>query len=192
VSAGAAETEAVAQVRGYFGIGVEGISKPMNLGNLVRSAHAFGAGFAFTIGADPRSFGAKSDTSASPDSMPVYRYDRVDDLELPEGCTLVGVELLDSAIELPSFRHPRRAAYVLGPERGQLSDALRARCRFVVRIPTRFCINLATAGAVLMYDRMLSLGKFAERPVTPHGGSVPHPNHVFGAPRQRTRDSGAP
>ncbi|MEX2009990.1 MAG: TrmH family RNA methyltransferase, partial [Dongiaceae bacterium] len=29
-------------MRGYFGIGVEGISKPMNLGNLMRSAHAFG------------------------------------------------------------------------------------------------------------------------------------------------------
>src|SRR3546814_2552323 len=28
-------------MRGYFGIGVEGISKPMNVGNLFRSAHAF-------------------------------------------------------------------------------------------------------------------------------------------------------
>ena len=25
--------------RGYFGIGVEGVSKPMNFGNLARSAH---------------------------------------------------------------------------------------------------------------------------------------------------------
>jgi len=38
--------------RGYFGIGVEGISKPMNAGNLFRTAHAFGASFVFTIGAD--------------------------------------------------------------------------------------------------------------------------------------------
>ena len=29
-------------MRGYFAIGVEGISKSMNVGNLVRSAHAFG------------------------------------------------------------------------------------------------------------------------------------------------------
>ncbi|MEE8144119.1 MAG: TrmH family RNA methyltransferase, partial [Kiloniellales bacterium] len=34
-------------MRGYFAIGVEGISKPMNLGNLLRSAHAFGASFFF-------------------------------------------------------------------------------------------------------------------------------------------------
>jgi tRNA G18 (ribose-2'-O)-methylase SpoU len=52
-------------MRGYFGIGVEGVSKPMNLGSLLRSAHAFGASFAFTIGA---AFDAKAaavaDTSA--------------------------------------------------------------------------------------------------------------------------------
>ena len=36
-------------MRGYFGFGAEGISKPMNMGNLVRSAHAFGAKFIFTF-----------------------------------------------------------------------------------------------------------------------------------------------
>lgn len=38
-------------MRGYFGIGVEGVGKPMNLGNLWRAAHAFGASFVFTVGA---------------------------------------------------------------------------------------------------------------------------------------------
>ena len=32
----------------------------------------------------------------------------------------------------------------------------------MVRIPTRFCINLAVAGAVVMYDRMLCHGRFAD------------------------------
>ena len=36
-------------MRGYFGIGVDRISKTMNVGNLFRSAHAFGAGFVFTV-----------------------------------------------------------------------------------------------------------------------------------------------
>jgi tRNA G18 (ribose-2'-O)-methylase SpoU len=40
--------------RGFFAIGVEGISKAVNLGNLLRSAHAFGASFVFTIGADDK------------------------------------------------------------------------------------------------------------------------------------------
>jgi hypothetical protein len=36
-------------MRGYFGIGVEGISEPLNVGNLLRSAHSFGASFFFTL-----------------------------------------------------------------------------------------------------------------------------------------------
>ncbi len=39
-------------MRGYFAIGVERISKPMNVGSLMRSAHAFGASFFFAIAAD--------------------------------------------------------------------------------------------------------------------------------------------
>ena len=36
------------ELRGYFGIGAEAISKPMNFGALQRTAHAFGASFTFT------------------------------------------------------------------------------------------------------------------------------------------------
>ena len=36
-------------MRGYFGIGVEGISKPMNAGAVLRTGHAFGADFAFFV-----------------------------------------------------------------------------------------------------------------------------------------------
>jgi tRNA G18 (ribose-2'-O)-methylase SpoU len=46
--------------RGYFAIGVEGISKAVNLGNLLRSAHAFGASFVFTIGADDKALEMRS------------------------------------------------------------------------------------------------------------------------------------
>jgi len=41
-------------VRGYFGVGVESLSKPMNLGALQRTAHAFGASFTFTDAAGPK------------------------------------------------------------------------------------------------------------------------------------------
>jgi tRNA C32,U32 (ribose-2'-O)-methylase TrmJ len=84
---------------------------------------------------------------------------------------LIGVELLHKAAERPSFRHPLNAAYGFGPERSVLSPAMVARCDHVVRIPTRFCINLAAAGAVVMYDRMLCLGRFAPRPVRAGGAT---------------------
>lgn len=168
--------------RGYFGIGVEGVSKPMNFGNLARSAHGFGASFVFTVAPARTIDQPPSDTNRSYHHMPWYSYGDAACLQLPDGCRLVGVELVDEAIELPSFRHPLRAAYVLGPEGGSLSPEMLARCEFVVRIPIAFCINLAMAGAVVMYDRMISLGRFAERPVRAGAPIASRPRHVHGKP----------
>jgi tRNA G18 (ribose-2'-O)-methylase SpoU len=151
--------------RGYFAIGAERISKALNLGNLMRSAHGFGASFTFTIGATYQALEARADTSKGAQHLPHYDWPDAGSLVLPAGCRLVGIELLEEAIDLPSFQHPKRAAYVLGPERGALSPELVARCDYVVRIPTSFCVNLAMAGAIVMYDRVRSLGRFAPRPI---------------------------
>ena len=172
-------------MKGYFGIGVEGISKAMNLGNLFRSALGFDASFIFTINADFNPKRALSDTADTPGQLPLYQFANAEALVLPRGCELVGVELLDEAAELPSFRHPRRAAYVLGPERGSLSPAMVARCDHVVSIPTKICINLATAGAVVMYDRLLNLVRFPRRPMAPGDGPEPWPVQGAGAPKTR-------
>ena len=173
-------------MRGYFGIGAEGISKPMNFGNLARTAYGFGASFVFTLTPGRRVDAPDSDTPNSQDHMPWYNFKSVDTMLLPDDCRLVGVELTDDAVELPSFRHPTRAAYVLGPENGSLSPELTAQCEFIVKIPTLFCLNVATAGAIIMYDRVQSMGRFVERPVRaggpPPGLSGPLPNHVHGRP----------
>ena len=181
-------------MRGYFGIGVEGVSKAMNVGNMYRSANAFGASFVFTVAAiyddDPA-----SDTSDASGQVPFYRFESVETLLLPEGCTLVGIELHDDAVELPSFRHPRCAAYVLGMERMGLSDDIISCCEHLIQIPTRFSINLASAGAVVMYDRLISLRRFGARPLVPGGPVEPLPKHLFGDPvwkrKQRRREAGA-
>ncbi len=170
-------------MRGYFGIGVEGISKPMNLGNLLRSAHAFGASFFFTVAPAFKAREVKqSDTSDAARHLPLYTFDSVDDIVLPRGCRLVGVELSEDAIDLPSFHHPQAAAYVLGPERGSLSPEMQARCDSVVKIPTKFCVNVGIAGALVMYDRVLSLGRFARRPQGELGTPETPPDHVHGRP----------
>jgi tRNA G18 (ribose-2'-O)-methylase SpoU len=157
---------AEARSRGYFGIGVEGVSKSANVGALLRTAHAFGAAFCFVVGAgfDARA-GRLADTADTPEHVPLWRFADSDSLSLPQHCVLVGIELLDGATDLPSFRHPLNAAYVLGPERSGLSPAMLQRCRHVVRIPTRFALNLAVAGALVLYDRLLQHGRFAERAV---------------------------
>jgi tRNA G18 (ribose-2'-O)-methylase SpoU len=157
-------------MRGYFGVGAERISKAMNLGAVMRTAHAFGASFVFTVGAHHRAREvALSDTAKSAHHVPLYEWETIEDVRLPKGCALVGVELDPHAVDLPSFRHPWNAAYLLGPEEGDLSEAAKARCAHLVRIPTRFCVNLSVAAAIVLYDRMLTLGRHAPRPLQPGG-----------------------
>lgn len=188
-----------ARPRGYFGIGAEGVSKSANLGALLRTAHAFGASFCFTLGGgfDARA-GRQADTAGTPAHVPLWRFGDADDLRLPKGCRLVGIEIHEDAAELPSFRHPLSAAYVLGPERSSLSPALLARCDHLVRIPTRFSLNLAVAGALVLYDRLLQHGRFADRPVMSGGSASPaarpagHGHPVFRRNRPAWLGAGTP
>jgi tRNA G18 (ribose-2'-O)-methylase SpoU len=176
-----------ARTRGYFGIGVEGVSKSANVGALLRTAHAFGAGFCFTVAAgwDARAE-RTADTADTAGHVPLWRFPTIEAMNLPQGCALVGVELLDDATDLPSFRHPLRAAYVLGPERSGLSPEMLSRCRHVVRIPTRFALNLAVAGALVLYDRLLQHGRFSDRPVgSSETASRAEPPASHGTPRFR-------
>jgi tRNA G18 (ribose-2'-O)-methylase SpoU len=181
-----------ARARGYFGIGAEGVSKSANIGALLRTGHAFGAAFCFTIGTGWDSRAARTaDTADTPLHVPMWRFETVAEMALPARCALVGIELLPDAVALPSFRHPLSAAYVLGPERSGLSPALLERCDHVVRIPTRFALNLAVAGALVLYDRLLQHGRFADRPVGSGGPSdsdvETHATTSHGAPRFRKR-----
>ena len=170
-------------MRGYFAVGVDGVSKAMNLGNLLRIAHAFGASFFFTVDSRANLSDAISDTSKADGHLPLYQFESGADLRLPKGCDLVGIEITDEAIELPSFRHPARAAYVFGSERLSLSDEVLECCVHVVKIPTKFSINVGMAGAIVMYDRMLTMGRFPERPVLPGGPEEPlPPRRQWGSP----------
>jgi len=175
-------------MRGYFAIGVEGISKAMNVGSLFRSAHAFGASFVFTVAAVyARGEGGKSDTSDAPGHVPFYSFPDIPAMILPKDCSLVGVELTDDAVDLPSFHHPPQAAYVMGPERGSLSPEMTDQCDFVIKIPTQFCVNVGIAGAIVMYDRTLSMGRFQRRPERPGGPTEALPEPVFGDPVIRNK-----
>ena len=155
----------------------------MNIGGLFRSAHAFGASFVFTINAQYDEIkGSKVDTSDATNHLPFYRFPKPENLIVPNHCEIVGVELVEGADDLPSFRHPHQAAYILGPERGKLSSLMLKRCSYTVKIPTKFCINVGIAGAIIMYDRLISLGKFPRRPVSPGGPTEKLPEIKFGDP----------
>lgn len=175
------------KTKGFFGIGVEGINKAMNVGAIYRTAHAFGASFLFTV-ADTydASVVRHSDTSGSSGSVPFYRFPDIDHMMLPDKCALVGVELTEDAIELPSFHHPKQAAYVLGPERKSLTPEMMARCKYTLKIPMKFCVNVGVAAAIVCYDRMISVNRFAPRPVGEGGPREDLRRHVRGGPVIRT------
>ena len=142
----------------------------MNLGALMRTANAVGASFVFSVqAADRTKIANLSDTSRTFKNVPYYAWESMDEMVFPKGCQLVGIELTDDAVELPEFKHPRMAAYVLGPERGNLSPAMVERCDHIVKIPTKFCINVSLAGALVMYDRVRSMGNWRDRPIMPGG-----------------------
>ncbi len=154
------------KLRGYFGVGCYGISKAGNAGAIFRTAHAFGAHFAFTIKAaySDKATGT-TDTSKAAEHIPFYQFPDVSQMILPKDCRLVAIELTDDAVELPSFRHPLNCAYILGPERGSVPDDILEKCDFTVKIPTQFCVNVSVAAALVLYDRVVSMGRFAPRAV---------------------------
>ena len=140
--------------RGYYAIGVFHAKHDVNIGTLLRSAHAFGAAFIFTVGA--RFDKQASDTTKVWRHTPVFNFTDIDDLvtHLPSDCPLIGVELAENAVRLTEFEHPARAIYLLGAEDHGLSEDALARCHQVVQIPgPSRCLNVATAGSIVMYDR---------------------------------------
>lgn len=139
----------------------------------MRTAHAFGSSFVFTVDAHHKAFYVnETDTSKSLTHLPHYEWDNVDDMRLPVGCALVGVELCEAAVDLPTFKHPLAGAYVLGPEKGSLSAEVQSLCTHIVKIPTKFCINVSLAAALTLYDRTLCLGGYPERPMLPGGPNL--------------------
>ena len=60
---------------GYAALGVEGVSKARNAGAVIRTAHAFGASFAFTVGETlNRREIAHADTSKAIEQIPLYMF----------------------------------------------------------------------------------------------------------------------
>lgn len=138
--------------RGYVGVGVYHPKTEANIGGLWRSAHAFGADFIFTIG--PRYKHQPSDTTKAERHIPLFEFLTVDDFlaHLPKGCQVVPVEV-NGVVGLPYVKHPEKAAYLLGPEDGSLPETLMSNRKLTIRIDTAHCLNVATAGSLVLYDR---------------------------------------
>jgi tRNA G18 (ribose-2'-O)-methylase SpoU len=145
-------------MRGYFGIGIHNTKTPQNIGTLWRSANLYGAAFVYTVGA--RYQRQCTDTMATPEHVPLFAFDTVDDLHkhLPHGCRLVGVELDPRARPLSRFTHPQQACYLLGSEDNGLPAHVVDRCHDLIQVETLRpqSLNVAVAGSLVLHARHVS------------------------------------
>ena len=141
--------------RGYFGIGIENTKNILNVGTLWRSAIIMGADYIFTIG--KRYKHQSSDTMKAPKHIPLFEYENFDSFyaSVPKGCRLVGIELDDRSVSSIDYKHPERCCYLLGAEDHGLTTRALSACHDLVQLPGDFCLNVSTAGSIIMYDRLM-------------------------------------
>lgn len=139
--------------RGYFGIGIYYPKKSTNVGTLWRSALNFGASFIFVIGA--RYQRQPGDTQNVAAHVPFYEFNDWESFLkfMPINCHLIGIEKTEKSLSIKSFFHRERSVYILGAEDNGLPFNVFERCYQVVHIDTPFCLNVATAGSIIMFDR---------------------------------------
>jgi tRNA(Leu) C34 or U34 (ribose-2'-O)-methylase TrmL len=142
----------------YFGIGIYQGKHWENVGVLWRGAYQLGASFIFTVGARYRR--RPTDTEQSWQHIPLFQFNTFDEMmsAAPYSAPLVAIE--EGGIPLPSFVHPRRGIYLLGAEDSGLPASILARSHQHVSIPAlrKSSYNVAMAGTLVMYDRMVKRG----------------------------------
>lgn len=142
---------------GYFGIGCIGMKTSHNYGTLFRTAQLFGADFIFLIGA--RFKPQASDTMKSWRHIPTFEYKDFKDFNAhrPYDCKLIGIELVDYAMPLKDYKHPKQACYLLGSEDNGLPKEAIQACQDILILPGDRSLNVAVAGSIVLYDRITKL-----------------------------------
>lgn len=96
----------------------------------------------------------------TPRHIPLYHYEDYDDFfnHVPYDCPVVAVELDDNSIPLEQYHHRERCIYLLGAEDHGLPKEVLSRCKETVQLLGDYCMNVSTAGSIVMYDRAVKRG----------------------------------
>jgi tRNA(Leu) C34 or U34 (ribose-2'-O)-methylase TrmL len=147
---------------------------PHNVGMVVRLASCYGLRQVWFTGDRVSLNPTRGERLPREERMKGYKdvemihYEHVFD-QFPASTVPVAVEVRAGSEQLLSFEHPENALYVFGPEDGSIPPALVPRCHRFLVIPTRHCLNLATAVATVLWDRQYKrwLAGKIETQVTP-------------------------
>lgn len=140
--------------RGFFYVGCLAPKLEANVGGIMRSASIFGAAGVFTIG--QRYQKQNSDTVCSIRHLPLFHYKDAEEFfsRKPLNAEVVAVELDSRARPIKNFVHPARAIYLLGPEDGSIDSNILDQCKHIIKLPGKYCLNLAAAGTCVLFDRI--------------------------------------
>jgi TrmH family RNA methyltransferase len=137
---------------------LHGVQDPGNVGTVIRSAHAFGAGVALTRGCadlyNPKTVRA---TMGSIFHAPVAR--ELDPLDFLSAAREVGFSAAAAVAgggETPRRMPGGRVVIVVGSEGGGLPEEVVEACEVRTTIPSRAAsLNAAVAAAILLYEAYL-------------------------------------
>lgn len=143
-------------------IGLINPKYPRNVGGIVRAASCFGASQVYFSGNRVPLDAQSYETYRLPREERMRDYQEVELINtnkvfdcFASDVVPVAVEIKPNSESLVTFEHPESALYIFGPEDGSLSRAELALCHKFVIIPSRHCLNLASAVCVILYDRIL-------------------------------------
>lgn len=138
-----------------FAIGVDHPKREINVGTLWRSAFCLGASMLFTVGRRYAPGRDRGDTVTAWRHIPLLNFATWDEYRAhaPFAWVPIGVEIGRQATDLRVFQHPHSAVYILGAEDSGLTNEAVGLCKELVVIPSRYCLNVAVAGSIVMYDR---------------------------------------
>lgn len=138
-------------------LALEGVRDPGNLGTCIRTADAAGAGGVILIGETCDPFGVETvrATMGSIFAVPVFVAETDEALAFARAWpgTCLGAAL-QTARDYRDVAYTAPTLIVAGTEQTGLTDAMRAACRTLVKLPMREgveSLNLAVAAGVMMY-----------------------------------------
>lgn len=132
---------------------------PTNVGGVMRAVGCFGADQVIYTG-NRYDIAKKFHTDTQNVSAEIG-LDHVDDFftEKPADIPLVCIELVEGAVPLTEFQHPKNAFYLFGPEDSSVKQDWVDKADHVVYIPTNGSLNLAATVNVVLYDRLIKSNK---------------------------------
>lgn len=148
----------------FCGVGLINPKNPFNIGGVIRACGCFDASFVVVQGTrfkESKADFRHMDVEQARKRIPCFLgVSNVLDY-VPYDCEIVAVERCDQSISLPEFRHSRRSFYLLGPEDGALDDAILARSKYKISIPSNGSMNLGACAYTILYDRIAKSKDFS-------------------------------